>query len=78
MKIKITAYGILRSYLGQAGVTDMEKELSAPKTLKDIILELGIPDGMVMMVSVNDLQKDLNYIAQEGDDINLIPPLSGG
>jgi len=78
MKIKITAYGILRSYLGQGSVTTLEKEISQPKSIKEIASEIGIPDGMIMMVAVNDQQKDFDYVPQEGDDIKLIPPISGG
>ena len=77
MRIKITAYGILRSYLGQGSVTTMEKEVPA-KPIKELVAEIGIPDGMIMMVAVNDRQANLDYIPQEGDDIKLIPPLSGG
>jgi molybdopterin converting factor small subunit len=78
MKIKITAYGILRSYLGQGSVTTLEKEISRPQSIKEIVSEMGIPDGMIMMVAVNDQQKDFDYVLQEGDDIKLIPPISGG
>lgn len=78
MKIKITAYGILRSYLGQGSVTTLEKEISQPQSIRDIVNEMGIPDGMVMMVAVNDQQKEIDYISQDGDDIKLIPPISGG
>ncbi|MBI5778055.1 MAG: MoaD/ThiS family protein [Planctomycetes bacterium] len=78
MKIKITAYGILRSYLGQGSVTTLEKEISRPKPIKEIAGEMGIPDGMIMMVAVNDQQKDFDYVPQDGDDIKLIPPISGG
>lgn len=78
MKIKITAYGILRSYLGQGSVTTLEKEISQPRSVKEIASEIGIPDGMIMMVAVNDQQKSFDYIPQEGDDIKLIPPISGG
>ena len=78
MKIKITAYGILRSYLGHVSVTVIDKEINSPKSIKEIISEMGIPDGMVMMVAINDQQKDFNYVPQDGDDIKLIPPISGG
>ena len=78
MKIKIAAYGILRSYLGQTSVTSMEKELSKPMTVREIMEEIGIPAGMVMLVAANDEQKDFDYIPKEGDEIKLIPPISGG
>jgi molybdopterin converting factor small subunit len=78
MKIKLTAYGILRSYLGQNTISSIEKQITHNKTTREIISELGIPDGMVMLVAVNDQQKNLDYVPQDGDDIKLIPPVSGG
>lgn len=77
MKIKIGAYGILRSYLGESEPTK-DTEINGSKPIKQIISELGIPDGMVMLVTVNDKQETIDYIPKEGDDIKLIPPLSGG
>lgn len=77
MKIKIGAYGILRSYLGESEPGN-ETEINSSKPIKQIISELGIPDGMVMLVTVNDKQESLDYIPKDGDDIKLIPPLSGG
>lgn len=77
MKIKIGAYGILRSYLGESE-PGKETEINGSKPIKQIISELGILDGMVMLVTVNDKQETIDYIPKDGDDIKLIPPLSGG
>ena len=78
MKIKIAAYGILRSYLGQNNSTFYVKEFSQPKTIGEIINDIGIPEGMVMLVAVNDKQKNFDYIPRDEDEIKLIPPISGG
>ncbi|MFH0888311.1 MAG: MoaD/ThiS family protein [Planctomycetota bacterium] len=78
MKIKISAYGILKSYLGSSNSTSVEREIAQPKSISEIASELGIPDGMVMLVAVNDEQKNFDYIPKEGDEIKLIPPISGG
>ncbi|MBI4835230.1 MAG: MoaD/ThiS family protein [Planctomycetes bacterium] len=77
MKAKICGYGILKNYVG---TPEKPYEYTAvnSKPLKDIFPELGIPQGMVMLVSVNDQQKSFDYIPQDGDDIRLIPPISGG
>ncbi|MBI4712436.1 MAG: MoaD/ThiS family protein [Planctomycetes bacterium] len=77
MKIKIGGYGILRSYIGQTE-SAKETEIPAAKSIKEIIADLAIPEGMVMLVSVNDQQQSFDYIVKEGDDIKLIPPVSGG
>lgn len=77
MRAKICGYGILKNYVGTPD-KPYEYESENPKPLKDIFLEAGIPQGMVMLVSVNDHQKNFDYIPQDGDDIRLIPPISGG
>jgi molybdopterin converting factor small subunit len=77
MKAKICGYGLLKNYVG-GPEKPYEYESADPKQLKDIFLELNIPQGMVMLVSVNDQQKNFDYIPQDGDDIRLIPPISGG
>ena len=78
MKITIAAYGILRSYLGQNSVTPIEKEFDKPVTVREIAEEMGIPAGMVMLVAANDEQKTFDYVPKDGDEIKLIPPISGG
>ncbi|MEK7448299.1 MAG: MoaD/ThiS family protein [Planctomycetota bacterium] len=77
MKIKLGGYGILKNYVGPPE-NAREIELPQAKSLKDILQEMGIPDGMVMLISVNDEQKNLDYVPQEGDEIKLVPPVSGG
>ena len=77
MKVKLGAYGILRGYLGESE-PGQETEVAPDKSIRQIIAELGIPDGMVMIASVNDQQQNLDYIPKAGDDIKLIPPISGG
>ncbi|MFA5793929.1 MAG: MoaD/ThiS family protein [Candidatus Brocadiia bacterium] len=77
MKVTIGAYGILRSYIGDSDPSK-ETDIDGSKTVKQIISDLGIPEGMVMLVSVNDHQESMDYIPKDGDDIKLIPPVSGG
>jgi molybdopterin converting factor small subunit len=78
MKVKISAYGVLKSYLSQNNSGFCEREINQPKTIEEIINEIGIPLGMIMLVAVNDQQKNFNYIPEDGDEIKLIPPISGG
>jgi molybdopterin converting factor small subunit len=77
MKVTISGYGLLKNYVG---VPDKpyQYESSASKSIREIIREMNIPDGMVMLISVNDQQKNFDYIPQDGDDIKFIPPISGG
>jgi len=77
MKIKLGGYGILKNYTGTPD-PNHDYQLDHAKPIREIIKDLGIPEGMVMLVSVNDTQKNFDYIPQEGDDIKFIPPVSGG
>ena len=77
MKITICGYGILKNYAGSPE-KPYEYETPQPKPLQEIIKEMGIPSGMVMLASVNDEQKNFDYIPKDGDDIKFIPPISGG
>ena len=77
MKVTISGYGLLKNYVGLPD-NPYQYESSSPKSIREIVQEMGIPDGMVMLISVNDQQKNFDYIPQDGEDIKLIPPISGG
>lgn len=77
MKITLSGYGILKNYVGTSE-NPYQYEMTFPKSLREIISDLAIPDGMVMLISVNNQQKGFDYIPQDGDDISLVPPISGG
>jgi len=77
MKIKISGYGLLKNYVGSPD-NPTSYEITSSKQIKDIMKEMGIPDGIVLLVSVNDKQENFDYTPKEGDDVKLIPPVSGG
>lgn len=77
MKVTISGYGLLKNYVGSPD-KPYQYESAAPKSIREIVQELGIPNGMVMLISVNDQQKNPDYIPQDGEDIKLVPPISGG
>jgi len=64
--------------LNQNTLAPIEKELAKPVSIREIIDEMGLPAGMIMLVAANDEQKDFDYIPKDGDEIKLIPPISGG
>lgn len=78
MKIKIIGYGVLKDYLGVNSPEGKEYHLTSNKSIGQLLDELNIPSEIVMLISVNDQIKELDYFLKDGDEIKLIPPISGG
>ncbi len=74
MPAYIQPVGVLKSYIG--GRT--EAVVEPGRTLRQTIVELGIPIESVAMVLVNDNRESNDYVLQEGDVARLIMAVSGG
>lgn len=53
-------------------------ETEAGKNLKEILTDIGINPGFVAFAYINGKVKQLDYIPEDGQDITLQPPVSGG
>ncbi len=53
-------------------------ETQPGKTIKEILLDLGINPGLAAFVYIAGKIKSLDYVPQEGQSITLQPPVSGG
>ncbi len=72
--IKILLFGQIAE---QVGCKSME--VASGKSLADIIAEVGYADTYPLLVAVNQEQvQDMDYIVQDGDEVALMPPFSGG
>jgi len=61
----------------QVGCKSME--VASGESLKTMIAELGLADMKPLLVAVNQEQiQDMDYIVQDGDEVALMPPFSGG
>ena len=56
-------------------------------TLADVLARLTLPDGQTlqqlslaetMMLSVNHEMVDIDHVVQDGDEIGIFPPVTGG
>jgi MoaE-MoaD fusion protein len=76
MKVKILAFGILKERLGAAA---FEAELAEGATVKDLLagLKAGGPFRGIA-VSVNQQYARAADELHEGDEVGLLPPVSGG
>jgi molybdopterin synthase sulfur carrier subunit len=47
-------------------------------TIKDVMMELGIPLDMPKVIMLNEKQGKLQDIIEDGDRITVFPPVGGG
>lgn len=53
-------------------------ETEPGKTIKEILTDLGIETGLVAFAYSGGKMRKLDYVPQEGENITLQPPVSGG
>jgi molybdopterin synthase sulfur carrier subunit len=74
MLVKVLFFGQVAE---QAGCKS--KEAQAGQSLADMIAEVGCADIQPLLVAVNQEQThDMDYMLQDGDEVALMPPFSGG
>jgi len=72
--IKVLFFGAVADKLGKRSV-DAQADLS----LAELIAQLQCEDMQPLLVAVNQEQiHDMDYIVQDGDEVALMPPFSGG
>lgn len=52
--------------------------LESPKAMREIMQDLGINLDLVMVVLVDGVRKNLDYVPQDGETVTVLPPVSGG
>lgn len=70
-------YGPIRNVLKK---DTLEYEVSPGRPLRDILLEIGVPQDHLVytMVLVNDRKTDVAYVPSDGDRIDVFQPVGGG
>jgi len=72
--IRVLFFGHIAEDLGCKSM-----DIQSGKSLADVIDELGCADIQPMLVAVNQEQTtDMDYVLQDGDEVALMPPFSGG
>ena len=72
--VKILFFGAVADKLGKRSA-DSQAGLS----LAELVAQLECVDMQPLLVAVNQEQiQDMNYIVQDGDEVALMPPFSGG
>ena len=72
--VKVLFFGAVADKLGKRSV-----DAQAGLSLAELIAQLGCTDMQPLLVAVNQEQiQDMDYIVQDGDEVALMPPFSGG
>ncbi len=72
--IKIFFFGAVADKLGKRSA-----DAQAGISLSELIAQLGCADIQPLLVAVNQEQiQEMDYIVQDGDEVALMPPFSGG
>ncbi len=74
MTATIKPFGILKSYIDNQG----ERLVEPGHTVRQTLLDLGIPPEVVAMVTVNGELEMKDYVIQDGDLVKLIAVIGGG
>ncbi len=74
MSVHIQPVGSLKNYIGgQAEVL-----LEAGLTVREMMVDIGIPPEIVALVMVNDCHQPKNYMPKDGDVVKLVAIFGGG
>ena len=79
MKIEIRLFASFSRYLPpHAEGQKAEMTLKEGTTVKDLLVQLGVPLESVKLVFVNGIHTPLDYMIEDGDRIGAFPPVAGG
>lgn len=79
MKLDVTLFGLLRDYLPPDSEGNRAAVLLPEGAdIETLVLELQIPYRRVFAILVNGEQAEGSTKLNEGDEVTLMPPFSGG
>jgi len=79
MRVTVHLHTLLQRKTPEGMLRRLEMTLSPASTLGDLLRTLDItPEGDAILLVVNGRQVDVTQPLAEGDEIHLIPALSGG
>ncbi|PIB34601.1 molybdopterin converting factor subunit 1 [Reichenbachiella sp. 5M10] len=80
MRVSVLAFGIARDILG---TRTLDLDLATGQTVGTVVAELmqrynDLAKLSSMLVAVNESYVPDDYVVKEGDELAIIPPVSGG
>ena len=77
MQVRVHAVGYLKKYTKEPPQS-VQVTITPETTARVLLSNLGIPEGEVLRVAVNEQIVDFDYVLQDGDEVRIIPPIAGG
>lgn len=79
MTVTVLLFGLLRDYL-PSGTRGNSASIELPEgaDIETLVLELQIPYRRVYALLVNGQQAEGSALLNDGDEVTLMPPFSGG
>ena len=77
MHVTLTAYSILKELLPPSSGGKLELELKAGATLRTLLEQVGIPKEAACAVN-GTIQRDMEILLHDGDEVSVFRPGSGG
>lgn len=79
MKVSVTCFGAVRDYLPEdTPCNRAEVELNEAATVGDLVDRLGAPRRLVFSLLVDGTHAGMDRVLQDGSEVTLMPPFSGG
>jgi len=79
MKLKVQLYALLAKYLPpNAESKTAIMEFPEGVSVKEVLMELKIPEAMPKILLVNGRHAELDRVLAEGDTLSIFPPIAGG
>jgi len=79
MRVTVHLHTLLQRKTPEGMLRRLEMTLSPASTLGDLLHTLNItPEGDAILLVVNGRQVEPDHVLADGDEIHLIPALSGG
>jgi molybdopterin converting factor small subunit len=79
VKVTVRGFGAVRDYLPEhSGDNRVEIDVADGATVEDVVDALGLPRRLVYALLVDEVQGRLDQRLEEGADVTLMPPFSGG
>ncbi len=79
MEIQIKLWGNIGYYLPERrGSFSLTRKLDEGTTVQRVVEELKLPGDLNFIITVNGRVIETEYVLQEGDEVALFRPFSGG
>jgi len=78
MQIKICLFANSKSLVPEGRPSIFTKDVQKQMTVGQVIKELGLPDDIPLILTVNHSHATYDFVLKDGDVLSIFPPIAGG